>query len=187
MLFILILPKMNKENEDPSLVNEWELMEYFNYKGTFGRLKLRLRLLRSLFLHSIAYSSLHSGCSIKIQKTRGVKIGKHCHFCPYVQIDLVYPELVHIGDNVTVGSNVMIFAHANPTANLFLKKGDYPRKVEKVIIKNGAVLNPGSIITAGVTIGENSIISVGSVVYENVPDYCVVVGNPARVVKKIEH
>ena len=56
-----------------------------------------------------------------------------------------------------------------------------------VIIKKGAVINPGSIIIAGVTIGENSIISIGSVVTEDVPDYSVVVGNPGRVVKKIDH
>jgi acetyltransferase-like isoleucine patch superfamily enzyme len=178
---------MNKESEDPSFINEKELLEYFGYRGAAGRLKLRIRMARSLFLHRFAYSSLYSGFTIKMQRARGVQIGKHCHFCPYVQIDLVYPELVRIGDNVTIGSNVMIFAHANPTANLFLKRGSYPRKVEGVTIKNGAVLNPGCIITAGVTIGENSIVSVGSVVSENVPDYCVVVGNPARVIKKVDH
>lgn len=174
-------------SDDPSFVNEQELMEYFNYKGVGGRMKLRFRLIKSLFLHWLAYSSLYSGFTIRMQRSRGVKIGHHCHFCSYVQIDLIYPELIQIGNNVTVGSNAMIFAHANPTANLFLKKGAYPRKVEQVIIKDGAVLNPGCIITAGVTIGENSIVSVGSVVSENVPDYCVVVGNPARVVKRIDH
>ena len=71
-------------------------------------------------------------------------------------------------------------------ANLFLKKGNYPRKVAEVIIKSGAVINPGSIVTSGVTIGKNSIISPGSVVTQDVPDHCVVVGNPARVVRKIE-
>ena len=70
--------------------------------------------------------------------------------------------------------------------NLFLKKGNYPRKVAQVTIKSGAVINPGSIITSGVTIGKNSIVSPGSVVTQDVPDHCVVVGNPARVVKKIE-
>lgn len=186
MLFKLILSVMTEEQEDSSLVNEKELLEYFGYRGALGRLKLRMRMARSLLLHKFAYSSLYSGFTIKMQKARGVKIGKHCHFCPYVQIDLVYPELVQVGDNVTIGSNVMIFAHSNPTANLFLKREQYPRKVAAVTIKNGAVLNPGCIITSGVTIGENSIVSVGSVVFENVPDYCVVVGNPARVIKKIE-
>ena len=178
---------MGANEEDISLLNEEELMKYYNCRGILGKLKLRLKLLRSLILHSLAYSSMHSGFAIRMQRARGVKIGKHCHFCPYVQIDLIYPSLVEIGDNVTIGANVMIFAHANPTANLFLKKGPYPRKVDRVIIKKGAVLNPGSIITAGVTIGENSIVSVGSVVTQSVPDYCVVVGNPARVVKTIEH
>jgi acetyltransferase-like isoleucine patch superfamily enzyme len=59
--------------------------------------------------------------------------------------------------------------------------------VEPVTIKSGAVLTPGSIILSGITIGENSIISPGSVVTQNVPDYCIVVGNPARVVKQINH
>jgi Serine acetyltransferase len=35
--------------------------------------------------------------------------------------------------------------------------------------------------------GENSIISPGSVVTQDIPDHCVVVGNPARIVKKINH
>ena len=72
-------------------------------------------------------------------------------------------------------------------ANLFLKQGDYPRKTGEINIKSGAVINPGAIITLGVTIGNNSIISSGSVVSQDIPDYCVVVGNPARIVKKIDH
>jgi len=176
-----------KETDGAFSLNEKELMDYYGYSGSFGKLQLRTKILRSWILHSLAYSSPHSGFAIKMQKSRGVKIGKNCHFCPYVQIDLVYPQLVNIEDNVTLGTNTMIFAHMNPTANLFLKKGPYPRKVEAVTIKSGAVLTPGSIIMAGVTVGENSIVSPGSVVAQDVPDYCVVVGNPARVVKKIEH
>ncbi len=172
--------------ENAFQLNEKELMEFYNYHGYFGKMKLRLKILNSWILHSLAYSSPHSGFVIRMQKARGVKIGNGCHFCPYVQIDMIYPQLVEIGDYVTIGSNVMIFAHMNPTANLFLKKGEYSRKVEKVVIKSGAVITPGSIIMAGITVGENSIVSPGSVVTQDVPDYSVVVGNPARVVKKIE-
>jgi acetyltransferase-like isoleucine patch superfamily enzyme len=153
--------------------------------GSLGKISLKFKMFKSWFLHSIAYSSPLSNTIINMQRARGVKIGKNCHFSSNVLIDLVYPSLVSIGDCVTISHNVMIFAHANPTANLFLKKKYYPRKVNPVKIKNGAVINPGSIITSGVTIGENSMISVGSVVVEDVPDNCVVVGNPARIVKKI--
>lgn len=177
---------MTEKFPDAFSMNEAELMEFYNLYGSIGKLRLRAKILKNWILHSLAYSSPHSGFSIRMQKSRGVNIGKNCHFCPYVQIDLIYPQLVTIEDNVTLGTNCMIFAHMNPTANLFLKTGEYKRKVKPVTIKSGAVLTPGSIIMAGITIGENSIVSPGSVVTQDVPDYCVVVGNPARIVKKIE-
>jgi acetyltransferase-like isoleucine patch superfamily enzyme len=172
--------------DDAVKLNEKELMEYYGYSGNFGRFQIRIKYLNSWILHRLAFSSPHSGFAIRMQRARGVKVGENCHFNPYTFIDLIYPKLVEIGDNVTLGSFSMIFAHSNPTANLFLKKGAYPRKVAQVKIKSGAVVNPGCIVTSGVTIGENSIVSPGSVVTQNVPDKCVVVGNPARVVKKIE-
>ena len=174
-------------SKDTFKINEQELMEYHGYSGSIGRLKLRINYLRSWLHHSLAFHSTHSGFAIYMQRLRGVKIGEHCHFNPYALIDLMYPELITIGDNVTLGSYSMLFAHNNPTANLFLKKNGYPRTTKPVLIKEGAVINPGSIITAGVTIGKNSIVAVGSIVSKDVPDYTVVAGNPARVVKKIEH
>ena len=179
---------MNKDDESNTFpINEKEVMDFYGYSGGFGRFKMKIKFLRSWILHSLAYSSPLSNFSVSMQKSRGVKIGNNCHFNPYVLIDLVYPKMVEIGNNVTLGSHSMIFAHSNPSANLFLKQGDYPRKTGEIFIKSGAVINPGAIITLGVTIGKNSIISSGSVVTQDIPDYCVVVGNPARIVKKIDH
>jgi acetyltransferase-like isoleucine patch superfamily enzyme len=48
------------------------------------------------------------------------------------------------------------------------------------------VVSVGCIIIAGVTIGENAMVGAGSVVTNNIPDNCVAVGNPARVIKKVE-
>ena len=176
-----------EENKDTFPINEKEVMDYYGYSGNFGRLKIKFKFLKSWILHSLAYSSPLSSFSISMQRSRGVKIGENCHFNPYVLIDLIYPKMVEIQDNVTLGSNSMIFAHSNPSANLFLKQGEFPRKISKVVIETGAVINPGAIIIAGVTIGENSIISPRSVVTQDIPDYCIAVGNPARVIKKINH
>jgi len=167
--------------------NENELMDFYGYKGSIGRIKIRMKFLKSWIFHSLAYSSPLPSWTVRYQRTRGVKIGKNCHISPYVLIDLLHPELIKIEDNVTISSNSMIFAHVNPSANEFLKKHGYPRTIKPVIIKKGAVISVGCIIIAGVTIGENSIVGAGSVVTQDVPDYCVVVGNPARIVKKIEH
>ncbi len=182
----LVILLKDMKNDDVFSINEREVMEYYGYVGIFGNFRMKIRILKSWILHSFAYTSISSNFSIRMQKCRGVKIGNNCHFNPYVMIDLIYPELIEVGNNVTLGSNSMIFAHSNTSANLFLKQGEYPRKVERVKIKDGAVINPGTIINAGVTIGENSIIGPGSVVGQDIPDYCVAVGNPARVVKRID-
>ncbi len=176
---------MNNSNNFKT--NESELMKYYGYNGNIGKIKLRLKFLKSWVLHSLAYSSPIPNFVIKLQRSRGVKIGKNCHFSPYVLIDLLHPELITIEDNVTIASNSMIFAHVNPTTNEFLKNHGYPRTIKPVVIKNGAIISVGCIIIAGVTIGENSIVGAGSVVSQDVPDFSVAVGNPARVIKKIDH
>ena len=67
----------------------------------------------------------------------------------------------------------------------FLKENGYPREVKPVTIDDGAVIGPGSIITMGTTIGKNSIIGAGSVVSSTIPDFSVALGNPTRIIKKI--
>ena len=176
---------MNNSNNFKT--NESELMEYYGYNGNIGKIKLRLKFLKSWVLHSLAYSSPIPNFVIKLQRSRGVKIGKNCHFSPYVLIDLLHPELITIEDNVTIASNSMIFAHVNPTTNNFLKNHGYPRTIKPVVIQNGAIVSVGCIIIAGVTIGKNSIVGAGSVVSQDIPDYCIAVGNPARIIKKIDH
>ena len=140
-------------SKDTFKINEKELLEYYGYSGITGKLKLRINYMRSWLHHTLAFHSTHSGFAVKMQRLRGVKIGENCHLNPYALIDLMYPELITIENNVTLGSFSMLFAHNNPTANLFLKQGDYPRKTGEIVIKSGAVINPGAIITLGVTIG----------------------------------
>ena len=172
--------------EDVFSQNEKEIMDFYDLKGSFGKLRIRAKILKTWILHKSAYSSINSSWIIRMQRSRGVKIGQNCHISPYVLIDLIYPGMISIGNNVTIGSNVMVFAHYNPTANALLKESGYPREVKKVTINDGAVIGPGSIIAAGTTIGKNSIIGAGSVVSNEIPDYSVAIGNPARVIKKIK-
>ena len=173
------------QHDNVSSINEKEVIDFYGLKGGFGRINLRSKILRSWLLHKSAFSSINSSWVIRLQRSRGVEIGENCHFSPYVLIDLIYPNMIHIGNNVTIGSNTMIFAHYNPTANKLLKENGYPREVKQVTIDDGAVIGPGSIITMGTSIGKNSIIGAGSVISGTIPDHSVVLGNPGRVIKKI--
>ena len=52
-------------------------------------------------------------------------------------------------------------------------------------IEDGVWIGGHAVISAGVTVGKNSIIGAGSVVTEDIPANSVAVGNPARVIRKI--
>lgn len=53
------------------------------------------------------------------------------------------------------------------------------------IIGNNVVVYTGSVVVGGITIGDNVTIGAGSIVVKDIPSNCVVVGNPARVVKNL--
>ena len=108
--------------DDYFKINEKELMNYFHYSGFSGKVKLRLKFAKTWLLHSFAYSSIIPNWIVTFQRMRGVKIGKNCHISPYVQIDLLYPDQITIENNVSIGTNSIIFAHANMPANMYLKK-----------------------------------------------------------------
>ena len=58
-------------------------------------------------------------------------------------------------------------------------------KEQEVIIRDKAWIGFNSIILKGVTIGEGSIVGAGSVVTKDVPDWTIVAGNPAKIIRQI--
>ncbi len=54
-----------------------------------------------------------------------------------------------------------------------------------ITVADGAWIGGGAIILDGVRIGRNAVVGAGAVVTRDVPDYCVVIGNPARVVRDL--
>ena len=73
-----------------------------------------------------------------------------------------------IGEHFTVKNNVTIGEH----------KGKVPA------IGNNVTVNVNSIVLGGISIGDNVTIGAGTVLMKNVPDNCVVVGNPAYILKR---
>lgn len=89
---------------------------------------------------------------------------------------------IEIGDFVHIGPNVMI---TTANHNILGKNFDlYPVTIQNVKIENNVWIGANSIILAGVTIGEGSIVAAGSVVRHSTPNNSVVMGNPAKVVVK---
>lgn len=61
------------------------------------------------------------------------------------------------------------------------------QKGQKVLIGDGSYIGYNSVIVGNVKIGKHCVIGANSVVTKDVPDYCVAVGSPARVIKNIRN
>jgi len=123
----------------------------------------------------------------KLEKYRGVRMGNNVWIGAEVYIDAEFPSLVVIEDEVKIMGYSVIVGHGQGIRNM--QAGDYPANMpnilEPVWIKRGAWIAINSTIIGGVTIGEGAVVAAGSVVMKDVPDYTMVAGNPARLLKKL--
>ena len=108
-----------------------------------------------------------------------VWIGRDCHFgCSYN---------IHIGNYVTFGPFCHISDRNHGYKDVYTPISLQPENAKKpVIIDDETWIGFGSQIMAGVHIGRHCVIGAGSIVTKDIPDYCVVVGNPARIVKRYD-
>ena len=152
-------------------------------KGTFG-------LCKSFFskvIQWIAMTRFPIGAKnrCRLEKLRGVKIGKHVFLGGGNILDRVRPDLITIEDEVSLAGGVNILTHSNPTTPLRKILGEEYHIVKPVVIKRGAWLALNVVVLPGVTIGENSIVATNSVVMKDVPPYTIVGGAPAKILKEI--
>ena len=109
-------------------------------------------------------------------------------------------DKVKIGRNVYVNTNALMMARGGITiedgvqiaANVQLISNNhdvYDRQVltcKPVLIREGAWIGAGASIMPGVCVGRYAVVGAMSVVTKDVPDYAVVVGSPAKVVKTLD-
>ena len=91
---------------------------------------------------------------------------------------------VTIGDYVYMGPNCNIFTPCHPIHHE-LRKEKVTEYALPVTVGSHSWIGGDVVITPGVTIGENCVIGAGSVVTKDIPDNSIAVGNPCKVIRKI--
>ena len=150
---------------------------------------------KKYFAHPTAV--IDEGCQIG----DGTKIWHFCHIMPNCIIGencnigqnvVVSPEVV-LGKNVRVQNNVSIYSGVKCEDDVFLgpsmvftnvsnprsgvnRRGQY----EQTLVMKGASIGANATIVCGNNIGRFSFVGAGAVVTKDVPDYALVIGNPAR-------
>ena len=123
----------------------------------------------------------------------GSKIGKKC----------VLGQNVNVGNNVSIGNFVKIqnnvsvyegvtledYVFCGPSmvfTNILNPRSKYPqvgaKYYIKTLVREGASLGANCTIVCGHSIGKFAFVGAGSVVTKDVPDFALVVGNPARII-----
>jgi len=101
---------------------------------------------------------------------------------------------IEIGNNVLIASNVQIYTatHSTNVNERLVENWDFNSESPyfrtyalPVKIEDNVWIGGGVIILPGVTIGKNTVIGAGSIVSKSIPENCVAVGNPCRVIRKI--
>lgn len=120
------------------------------------------------------------GTFVEIQK--GAKIGRRCKISSHTFIC----EGVTIEDEVFIGHGVMFTNDLHPRATN--PDGSLQSAADwacvPTLVKRGAAIGSGATLLCGITIGERATVGAGSVVTKDVPAGAVVVGNPARVLRR---
>ena len=120
----------------------------------------------------------------------GATIGEDCNVCDHTFIE----GDVRVGDRVTVKSGVYLWDGMTVENDVFLgpnvcftndknpRSRKYPSVFPQMLLKEGCSLGGNSTILPGLTIGQWAMVGAGAVVTHNVPNYGLVIGNPARLV-----
>jgi oxalate---CoA ligase len=131
---------------------------------------IKNRLLQALALYMPGYKTTR----VWLHRLRGVSIGSNVSIGTGALIETAYPQLVRLGNNVSIGMRTLIIAHLrDATAEA---RASHRHTVQ---IEQDAYIGPGVIILPNVNIGQGAVVSAGSVVSRSVPAHTLVRGNPA--------
>lgn len=150
---------------------------------------------KDFFVHESSYidEQVKIGQGTKIwhfcHVQKGAEIGENCSLGQNVNI----ANNVKIGNNVRIQNNVSVYEGVELEDNVFCGPScvftnvKTPRAhysvygiYDKTLIKNGASLGANSTVVCGHTVGRSAMVAAGAVVTQNVKDYALVAGVPAR-------
>ncbi len=115
-------------------------------------------------------------------------IGEDCNICDYCFIEndvtigdrVTIKNGISVWDGITIEDDVFLGPNCVLTNDLYPRSKAYHPENVKTLIKQGASIGANATIICGITLGRYCMIGAGAVVTKDVPDFALVVGNPAK-------
>ena len=140
-------------------------------------------------------SAAYSGTMFDMGPRGRLSIGR----CTMINVAwIICDEQIDIGDHVMISWNAVIMDSYRTSFDPMFRRRQleqywHDRTAPDVVassrpirIGNAAWIGFDAVVLPGVTIGDGSIVGARSVVSEDVPPYCIAVGNPARIVRRLD-
>lgn len=162
------------------------------------------RLLRRIYQTALKIPIINR-YSRKWYSKLGVKISERCYIAADVKIVGDYSNLemaynvsiyhgsmlttrgkITIGENTGIAYQALILTSSNPRGPLNKLINVYDKIIAPVSIGNNCWIGARATILPGVTIGDFCVVAAGAVVTKDVPDYSVVGGVPAKLIKQLD-
>jgi acetyltransferase-like isoleucine patch superfamily enzyme len=137
------------------------------------------------------YSRINAFCCIDVtnENEKNVKnshlyIGKNTYIGEYNNIRASGGK-ISIGDKCLISQNITIVAsnHKFQDRNIPIIEQGWSTDKNFVIIGNDVWIGANCVVLPGVIIGDGAVVGAGSIVTKDVPEYAIVCGNPARIIK----
>lgn len=120
----------------------------------------------------------------------GASVGRNCNICSHVFIEnqvvlgdnVTVKNGVYLWDGITIEDDVFIGPNATFTNDKSPRSKRYRVDAVKTVIQKGASVGAGSVLIGPLTIGRYAMVGAGAVVTKDVPDFTLVIGNPARAI-----
>lgn len=147
------------------------------------------------------------GRTLFIQRSKKLFIGQNVRIYPGMRAEMVTENAsIKIGDNVSIGQNfhvvsydkeLLVGSNTTISGNVFVSNVDHDyhalnihsldqKMIEKeTVIGEYCFIGYGAVILPGTKLGKQCIVGANAVVKGEFPDYCVIAGNPARIIKTI--
>ena len=178
--FVLAL-LMPKNQARPRLWVRWFLNPFFHKKGRNATICSRTRMDVMPFNEFALgddstiedFATVNNGVGKVVIGDR-TRIGLSC----------VVIGPVTIGNDVMLAQNIVLSGLNHPYEDVSQPISTQKVTTKEIRVKDEVWIGANAVITAGVTIGKHSVVAAGSVVTKDVPDYSIVVGNPARIIKQ---
>ncbi|MDR7119377.1 acyltransferase [Rheinheimera soli] len=119
------------------------------------------------------------GPDLYIGNGKNIKMGSGCRIN-----ENVYLEKVTLGNDVLIAPHVSILSrmHAFDRTDVPISQQGYSEELE-VIISDDVWIGRNAVVLPGVTIGRGAIVGAGAVVTRSVPDFAIVAGVPAKIIR----